>query len=204
MIKIEQVRLLEQRVQKVITRVGELQAENTTLREELQTYQDRISDLEARLEGYASSQEEIEAGILSALQRLDEVEDTLGEEGTEGRQIEVDIPSEPESVSQSGEPLQEDEDQDEHQELMNDGADQGDTNPEVAGSETADSEAPGTDPHEASAFHGDDHHGDYNEETNRHGDAHSEEDHRQEGDSFGAGPDESSDSHQTGPELDIF
>jgi hypothetical protein len=90
MIKIEQVRLLEQRVQKVISRIGELEHENSTLRGTLQTYQDRIADLELRIEGFTSNQEEIEAGILSALQHLDEVEDSLGEEGLEQRHVEVD------------------------------------------------------------------------------------------------------------------
>lgn len=93
MIRIEQVRLLEQRVQKVITRITELQTENTTLRRQLQNYEDRIADLETRIEGFASSQDEIEAGILNALQRLDEVEDAVAEENAE--QHSVDIQEEP-------------------------------------------------------------------------------------------------------------
>lgn len=97
MVRIEQVRLLEDRVQKVIARITELKAENTTLRTQLEGYQDRISDLEKRIEGFASSQDEIEAGILSALQRLDEVEDAIGESDLEDRNVEVlpdDVPRE--------------------------------------------------------------------------------------------------------------
>ena len=89
MVRIEQVRLLEERVQKVIARITELKAENTTLRTQLEGYQDRISDLEKRIEGFASGQDEIEAGILSALQRLDEVEDAIGESDLENRNVEV-------------------------------------------------------------------------------------------------------------------
>lgn len=100
MITIDQVRLLEQRVQKIIGRVTELRAENITLHEQLQNYQERIEDLEHRIEGFASNQEEIEAGILSALQRLDEVEDAVGDDDTEQRQIEAEPETETESETE--------------------------------------------------------------------------------------------------------
>ncbi|TVR68954.1 MAG: cell division protein ZapB [Spirochaetaceae bacterium] len=104
MIRIEQVRLLEERVQKVIARITELKAENSALHNQLENYQERISDLERRIEGFASNQEEIEAGILSALQRLDEVEDAVGEEGIEQQQVEV-IPEEDASAGTSEPPV---------------------------------------------------------------------------------------------------
>ncbi|WP_018525878.1 cell division protein ZapB [Alkalispirochaeta alkalica] len=197
MIKIEQVRLLEQRVQKVIARVGELQEENTILHEELQTYQDRVSDLEARLEGYASSQEEIEAGILSALQRLDEVEDTLGEEGTEARQVEVDLPSDQDASNQ---PPSNPEPREEAQEesAPTDSADfpSGDDGPSGDNGETpSGEEAPeplGTP--EA----GQDHSWGAREEAD------STDEPRQEEASFAAESGEDEAAHQPGPELDIF
>ena len=114
MIRIEQVRLLEERVQKVILRISELQSENTTLRNQLQSYQDRISDLEERIEGFASGQDEIEAGILSALQRLDEVEDAVVEEDLEQNQVDV-IPDQEDDQSgddSADEPYEESEPQD--------------------------------------------------------------------------------------------
>lgn len=135
MVKIEQVRLLEQRVQKVIGRISELQQENHTLRSQLQTYQDRISDLEARIDGFASTQEEIEAGILSALQRLDEVEDAVGEdEGTEDLTIAAESSTDP-APDVSDEAKPEDGDDGNPQESP--------AEAEAGGSETAEPEAGG-------------------------------------------------------------
>ncbi len=91
MLNLEQVRLLEERVQRVISRTGELQRENRELREKLEIYQERIHDLEAHVEQFTSSQAEIERGVLNALQRLDEVEDAV----IEGVQEERDIQHEP-------------------------------------------------------------------------------------------------------------
>ncbi len=81
MVDIEQVRLLEQRVQKVIARIGELQAENRELREQTGVDRDRIAELERRIESFSTNQEEIERGILNALHQLDEVEDAVTEDG---------------------------------------------------------------------------------------------------------------------------
>ena len=83
MVNIEQVRLLEERVRKVIGRMSELRAENTDLRERLGLCQEKISELEERIDGFSSTQAEIEEGILNALHQLDEVEDAVTGETTE-------------------------------------------------------------------------------------------------------------------------
>jgi uncharacterized protein YlxW (UPF0749 family) len=90
MVNIEQVRLLEQRVQKVISRMAELRAENTDLRERLGVYQDRIEELEERVNSFSSNQAEIEQGILNALHQLDEVEDAVAGDGGEGHTVVVE------------------------------------------------------------------------------------------------------------------
>lgn len=158
MIKIEQVRLLEQRVQKVISRIGELERENSTLREKLQTYQDRIADLELRIEGFTSNQEEIEAGILSALQRLDEVEDVLGEEGLEQRHVDTEVDTEADAEAEAeaeaettdSSPADNDDDDDDADAFRNkgnpdtvgaaDGSDEGPLDEEPLGEEPLDEE----------------------------------------------------------------
>lgn len=94
MLNVEQVRLLEERVQRVISRTGELQRENGELRQHLEGYQERIKELEARLEEFVSNQAEIEQGVLNALHRLDEVEDAVIEGGQEDRVVvEQELPS---------------------------------------------------------------------------------------------------------------
>jgi chromosome segregation ATPase len=92
MVNIEQVRLLEQRVQKVISRLAELRAENTDLRERLGVYQDRIEELEERVNSFSSNQAEIEQGILNALHQLDEVEDAVTGDGGESHTVIVEEP----------------------------------------------------------------------------------------------------------------
>ncbi|MCG8477899.1 MAG: cell division protein ZapB [Spirochaetales bacterium] len=81
MVDIEQVRLLEQRVQRVIARIGELQTENRELRDQVGVDREKIAELERRVESFSTNQEEIERGILNALHQLDEVEDAVTESG---------------------------------------------------------------------------------------------------------------------------
>ncbi len=81
MVSLEQVRLLEQRVNKAIARISALQQENTTLREELSGYQARVSELEHQIAQIKEDQTAIEQGILSALGQLDQLEDELTDDG---------------------------------------------------------------------------------------------------------------------------
>jgi hypothetical protein len=87
MLNVEQVRLLEERVQRVISRTAELQRENGDLRERLEGYQERIRELEAHIETFVSNQAEIEKGVLNALHQLDEVEDAVVEGVQEDRVV---------------------------------------------------------------------------------------------------------------------
>lgn len=120
MVNIEHVRLLEERVQKVIARIGELSRENQELRERLGGYQEKISDLEQRIEQFSSSQAEIEAGILNALHQLDEVEDAVVGEGSAPLQELASHQAQPEdgaapaaTPEQQGEPEDQQDDQEE-------------------------------------------------------------------------------------------
>ncbi len=81
MVSLEQVRLLEQRVNKAVARISALQQENATLREELSGYQARVSELEQQIAQIKEDQTAIEQGILSALGQLDQLEDELTDDG---------------------------------------------------------------------------------------------------------------------------
>jgi len=105
MISVEQIRLLEERVLGVVSRLNELRNENRTLRESLTEYQDRIADLEGRVQTYTDSQTEIEQGILHALRQLDELEDEVTdvyEEPEPEAEAEAEIEIEDDEESEEG------------------------------------------------------------------------------------------------------
>lgn len=79
MISLEQIRSLEERVHTAVSRIRALSAENVTLKERLESYEKRISELETLISAFKSDQEEIEAGIIAALRHLDELEDTVSD-----------------------------------------------------------------------------------------------------------------------------
>lgn len=77
MISLEQIRLLEQKVQAAVARIGQLKQENATLKEHLSSYQKRIDELEVLVESFKADQGQIEQGILNALAQLDQLEDEV-------------------------------------------------------------------------------------------------------------------------------
>ena len=81
MINLEQVKLLEAKVGKTLDYVEQLLKENVALHRQetemqarLDSYQHRIDELEALLTGFKEDQGQIEEGILSALDRLNQFE----------------------------------------------------------------------------------------------------------------------------------
>lgn len=77
MITLEQVKLLETKVSKAIDTIQHLTEENRLLREKLEGYQSRIHELEVLIQRFKDDQGKIEAGIVSALDRLNKFEDIL-------------------------------------------------------------------------------------------------------------------------------
>jgi FtsZ-binding cell division protein ZapB len=77
MITLEQVKLLETKVSKAIDTIQHLTEENKLLREKLKGYQSRIHELEVLIQRFKDDQGKIEAGIVSALDRLNKFEDIL-------------------------------------------------------------------------------------------------------------------------------
>jgi len=95
MVTLEQVRLLEAKVTKAIDFVRRVAGENTRLKDEnsqlaekLDSCQRRIDELEVLIQDFKEEQSRIEEGILSALERLNQFEDTvektIGEPGDRG------------------------------------------------------------------------------------------------------------------------
>ena len=75
MISIDQIQKLERKVQDVINLLGQYRDEGHQLRTRIQTYEQRIADLEGLIEQYKNEQGEIEQGIISTLEHLDNIGD---------------------------------------------------------------------------------------------------------------------------------
>ena len=97
MIRIEQIRELESKIHAAVERIRTLTAENDRLKENLVGYEDRLAELQRQVEAFRSDQDAIEAGIVSALQHLDQLEDGVGD-STEPEQSGT-LSSEPSSLA---------------------------------------------------------------------------------------------------------
>jgi chromosome segregation ATPase len=74
---LDHVKILESKVVKAIDFVNRLTEENDQLKEQLDSYQKRIDELEALIQSFKEEQGRIEDGILSALNRLNQFEDAI-------------------------------------------------------------------------------------------------------------------------------
>jgi chromosome segregation ATPase len=86
MVTLEQVKLLETKVAKAIDYVKKLSEENSLLRGKLDDYRNRIDELEVLIRSFKEDQGRIEAGIISALDRLNQFEDAMEREITDPSQ----------------------------------------------------------------------------------------------------------------------
>jgi hypothetical protein len=77
MLNLDQVRLLENRVEKAVGKIQTLTAENTHLRTQLSGLQTRVNELEGLVRAFKDDQGRIEEGILSALDRLSAFEENV-------------------------------------------------------------------------------------------------------------------------------
>ena len=89
MVDLEQIRLLESKVTRMIDHVKKVTEENISLKKSVDSYQKQIEELEVIIEHFKDDQSQIEDSILSALDRLNQFEDAL--EITLSR--EKDVPS---------------------------------------------------------------------------------------------------------------
>jgi chromosome segregation ATPase len=79
MISLEQIRLLEARINKAVELIRGLKDENKTLRRAVNTAQTRMRELEKLVGDFKTDQQEIEQCILRALENLDRLEEEVTE-----------------------------------------------------------------------------------------------------------------------------
>lgn len=77
MLSLDQVRLLENRVEKAVGKIQQLESENERLRGQIDSFQGRIGELEGLVRAFKDDQGRIEEGILNALDRLSAFEDSV-------------------------------------------------------------------------------------------------------------------------------
>jgi uncharacterized phage infection (PIP) family protein YhgE len=77
MLSLDQVRLLENRVEKAVGKIENLTAENAQLRTQLSGLQTRVNELEGLVRSFKDDQGRIEEGILNALDKLSAFEDSV-------------------------------------------------------------------------------------------------------------------------------
>lgn len=77
MIRLEQIKLLESRVNKAVELIRHLREENGKLRKGVESAQVRIQELERVVEEFRTDQREIEKRIVRVLTELDQLEDSV-------------------------------------------------------------------------------------------------------------------------------
>ena len=77
MITIEQIKTLEEKINKAVDLIDRLREENSTLRSTLESTQDRMKGLEKMVDDFKNGQAAIEKGIINAIKKLDVLEDVV-------------------------------------------------------------------------------------------------------------------------------
>jgi FtsZ-binding cell division protein ZapB len=77
MISLDQVMLLEQKVESAVAKIQQLQAENDALRSKCSELTNALSSKSEQLSSFETDQSQIESGILKALDRLNQIENTV-------------------------------------------------------------------------------------------------------------------------------
>ena len=77
MISLDQVMLLEKKVESAVAKIQQLQAENDALRSKCSELTNALSSKSEQLSSFETDQSQIESGILKALDRLNQIENTV-------------------------------------------------------------------------------------------------------------------------------
>lgn len=80
MINLDQVRTLEWKVKQAVQLIAHLRRENDTLRGRLSDTEVRLQELESLLEAFKATQNEMETGIRSALEELDNLDTPVADQ----------------------------------------------------------------------------------------------------------------------------
>jgi chromosome segregation ATPase len=83
LIQLEQIKTLEQKVKQAVGLISQLKSENEFLKSRLSDYEVRIQELESLINSFRSSQSEIEEGIKSALEELDNLDSSTSPDQSE-------------------------------------------------------------------------------------------------------------------------
>ena len=86
MISLDQVYLLEQKVESAVAKIQQLQAENDALRNKCTELTNALSAKSEQLSSFESDQSQIENGIKKALDRLNSIENTVLKTATQMNQ----------------------------------------------------------------------------------------------------------------------
>lgn len=77
MISVDQIYLLQEKVESAVQKIGQLKSENDALRTKCSELTNALSEKTELLSNFMADEKKIESGIMSALNRLDEVENAL-------------------------------------------------------------------------------------------------------------------------------
>lgn len=77
MISLEQVMLLEKKIESAVEKIQQLQAENDALRKKCSELTNALSSKSEQLTSFETDQSQIESGILKALDRLNQIENSV-------------------------------------------------------------------------------------------------------------------------------
>ena len=77
MISLDQILLLEQKVEKAVEKITQLQAENDALRRKCSELTNALSSKTEQISSFEQDQSKIENGILKALERLNSIENSV-------------------------------------------------------------------------------------------------------------------------------
>ena len=86
MISLDQVYLLEQKVESAVEKIQQLQAENDALRSKCNELTNALSAKSEQLSNFESDQSQIESGIKKALDRLNSIENSVLKNAASGSQ----------------------------------------------------------------------------------------------------------------------
>jgi FtsZ-binding cell division protein ZapB len=77
MISLDQILLLEQKVERAVEKITQLQAENDALRRKCSELTNALSSKTEQISSFEQDQNKIENGILKALERLNSIENSV-------------------------------------------------------------------------------------------------------------------------------
>ncbi len=110
MISLDQVYLLEQKVESAVAKIQQLQAENDALRNKCTELTNALSAKSEQLTSFESDQSQIENGIKKALDRLNSIENTVLKTATQmnqgGQAPKTAVTSTPASQAETPKPVE--------------------------------------------------------------------------------------------------